>query len=101
MADPNKLDDDFEKAAALTEKLFQKFYDEALAFDPAMGGALTVLIQCLLRGTSNQTHMLGILGTACGIAVAVNMEDEDSATNEEILDADAEDSTLLDEGSLH
>jgi hypothetical protein len=92
----NKINE-FEKAAALTEKLVQKFYDEELTFDAAMGGALTVMIQCLLRGSSDQTHTLGILGSAVSIAVASNMSAEEEGTpNEEILE-----SVLIDEGSLH
>ena len=93
--DKNKINE-FEKAAALTGKLVQKFYDEELTFDAAMGGALTVMIQCLLRGSADQTHTLGVLGSAVSIAVASNMSADGSTPNEAILD-----SVLNDEGSLH
>lgn len=93
----NKINE-FEKAAALTEKLVQKFYDEELTFDAAMGGALTVMLQCLLRGTSDQTHALGILGSAVSIAVASNMSAEEGTPNEEVLESVL---TGSEEGLLH
>ena len=96
MSDAQNKINDFEKAAALTERLIQKFYDENLTFDAAMGGALTVLDQCLLRGSSDQTHPVGILGSSLSIAAASNSDGEEPTPNEEILE-----SALIDGGSLH
>jgi len=96
MSDAQNKINDFEKAAALTERLIQKFYDENLTFDAAMGGALTVLVQCLLRGSSDQTHTVGILGSSLSIAAASNSDGEEPTPNEEILE-----SALIDGGSLH
>jgi len=91
----NKIND-FHKAAALTERLIQKFYDEELTFDAAMGGALTVMLQCILRSSVDSNHTLGILGSSLSIAVAANMDTEEPTPNEEILEA-----ALIGEGSLH
>jgi|TARA_R110002020_G_scaffold165968_1_gene353775 hypothetical protein len=91
---------DFERATALTERLIEKFYDEELTFDAAIGGALTVILQCLLRGSSNQDHTLGLLGSSLNIAVAASMERQDveevTTPNEEILEM-----ILNDEDTLH
>tara|TARA_R110002110_G_scaffold69348_5_gene187011 strand:+ start:1505 stop:1801 length:297 start_codon:yes stop_codon:yes gene_type:complete len=86
---------DFEKAASLTENLIEKFCEEELRFDAAMGGALTVMLQSLLRGSSDQTQALGVIGSAMSIAVSSNMSGVETP-NEEILE-----SILMDEGSLH
>jgi hypothetical protein len=97
-ADPNIILD-FDEAAALTEELILLFHAEDVAFEAAMGGALTVMLQCLLRGTSDQVHALGILGSALSIAVASNMSADESIPNEEVLEFVLRGSS--EEGPLH
>ena len=53
----------FEKAASLTKNLIEQFGENELGFDSAMSGALT-----LLRGSSDQTQAMGLLGSALSIA---------------------------------
>jgi hypothetical protein len=87
----------FEKAASLTKNLIEQFGENELGFDSAMSGALTVMLQALLRGSSDQTQAMGLLGSALSIAVALHTQ-EDTPDDEY---ADILEPFLKDDGSLH